>query len=53
MVSLFKACWPEISDGKMSETRQNENNATIHYRNDVEGILEKLPNGWDTKIKDI
>lgn len=53
MVSLFKACWPEIREGKMTEKSQNVNNATLHYRKDFEGILEKLPNGWDTKIKDI
>ena len=53
MVSLFKACWPEIREGKMTEKSQNVNNATLHYRKDFEGILEKFPNGWDTKIKDI
>lgn len=53
MVSLFEVCWSEMRDGRMTEKPQNKHEGTLHYKKDFEGILENLPNGWDTKICDI
>ena len=53
MVSLFEVCWPELRKGQMTAKPQNFDEGTLHYKRDFEGILEALPNGWNTKIKDI
>ena len=53
MVSLFKACWPELRKGLMTATSQNKNFGTLHYKKDFIGVFEKLSQSWDTKIKDI
>ena len=50
MVSLFEACWPELRVGKIKGKPQNKAEGSIHYRKDFDGLYEKLPNGWDTKI---
>ena len=53
MVSLFKVCWPELRNEQMTEKSQNKYDGSLHYKKDFKGVFKKLPNGWDTKVKDI
>jgi len=53
MISLFEVCWPELRNEQMTEKSQNKFDGSLHYKKDFEGVFEKLPNGWDTKVKDI
>ena len=53
MVSLFNSCWYEIKNGQISEELQNKHEGTLYYKNDFDGVFENLPNGFDTKVKDI
>ena len=53
MVELFRTCWPYVSEIKMVGTRQKRSEGTLHYKKDFDGEFEKLPNGWNTKIKHI
>ena len=53
MVGLFAACWPEIRCGKMTGKCQDKTDGSLFYRKDFNGVLDSLPNGWDTKVKDI
>jgi methionyl-tRNA formyltransferase len=49
-VLLFKICWEDIKRGLLPSFKQDHSKATIHYKKDFDGIYEKLPDGWDTKI---
>ena len=53
MINMFKANWEKIKMGKIRETKQNKFESNTFYKKDFDGIFAKLPNGWDTKIKDI
>lgn len=53
MVDLFRSCWPEIKLGRMAGLRQNLKEGNIFFKKDFDGILEKMPLGWDTKLKEI
>ncbi len=53
MVSLFEVCWSELRNEQMTEKPQNKYEGSLHYKKDFKGVFEKLPNGWDTKVKDI
>lgn len=53
MVDLFKSCWPELREGSMTGKPQDKNDGCLHYKRDFEGHFERLPDGWDTKIRNI
>jgi methionyl-tRNA formyltransferase len=53
MVDLFKSCWPELRRCAMTGYPQDVNAGCLHYRKDFDGRLEQLPQGWDTRIKDV
>jgi methionyl-tRNA formyltransferase len=53
MVDLFKTCWPELREGRLSGQPQNLAAGNLHYRRDFDGHFERLPLGWDTRVQDV
>jgi methionyl-tRNA formyltransferase len=53
MVGLFKTCWPQVRLGKMTGMPQDKSAGSLHYKRDFDGVLEKLPHVWDTKVRDV
>lgn len=52
-VSLFESIWGEVRTGKMLGIKQNKNDGSHYYKKDFDGVFERLPLGWDTKISDL
>ena len=52
-VNLFSSVWPEIRLSKIIGIEQDSNKGTLYYKKDFDGVLEKLPKGWDTSINEL
>jgi len=53
MIEVFAAAWPKVRLGMHDVRPQDHQSGSFHLNKDFDGILEALPNGWDTKITDI
>ena len=52
-VNLFSSVWPEIRLGNIIGIEQDSNEGTLYYKKDFDGVLEKLPKGWNTSINEL
>ena len=52
-VDLFNSVWPDIRLGKIIGIEQDKNEGSLYFRKDFDGVLDKLPYGWDTKIDEL
>lgn len=53
MVLLFKVSWKDIKEGNIPAKKQDLNTGTLHFKADFQDILERLPLGWKTTLKDL
>lgn len=53
MVELFRLYWDDVRLCKAGSFQQENKLGDMHYKNEFDGIFERLPNGWDTKVRDI
>ena len=52
-VDLFYSIWPDVRKGEVIGFEQSQKKGILYYRKDFDGILDSLPNGWDTKLDEI
>lgn len=53
MVELFRLYWEDVRLCRVGSFMQECDAGDIHYKKEFDCVFEKLPNGWDTKVRDI
>lgn len=49
MVRMFDDVWPLIEQG-INSRKEQKGTSTHYWKRDFDGILDKLPNGWNTSL---